>query len=367
MLVSNSNITDLNHGSKNSNGWSNVQSAVKSNNVQTFRRIEFKKAKSDFSSNGSAPTEQNGVKKAPAEAPKKPVVKDSQTGLFEAAKATSYVQWKQVARVGPGFFNDGNTCYLNSTLQCLMYTPALAQIMRQESALVLKNFRQVQDQPRAIIQYFQRLVDEVWTSPAGKSLSPRSMVSNIRRVGKQFKPFRQEDAHEYLRQLLDCMHEEILKANGVKLSDGKIAETTAISRVFGGYLCNTLTCSKCSYASKTYNHFQDVSLDITSGINSVSNALDHFTKPEYLSQGNEWKCEKCQIKVKVRVLLLRIVRRSNFSVGQEANDLFSASQCPCAPPKALFLRQWKEHEANQFHSHSECPVSQGHWCEESQL
>lgn len=40
------------------------------------------------------------------------------------------------------------------------------------------------------------------------------MVSNIKRVGKQFKPLRQEDAHEYLRQLLDCMHEEILKGNG---------------------------------------------------------------------------------------------------------------------------------------------------------
>ena len=39
------------------------------------------------------------------------------------------------------------------------------------------------------------------------------MVQNIRRVGKQFRPMRQEDAHEYLRQLLDCMHEEILKGD----------------------------------------------------------------------------------------------------------------------------------------------------------
>ena len=42
------------------------------------------------------------------------------------------------------------------------------------------------------------------------------MVQNIRRVGRQFRPMRQEDAHEYLRQLLDCMHEEVLKANNVK-------------------------------------------------------------------------------------------------------------------------------------------------------
>lgn len=94
------------------------------------------------------------------------------------------------------------------------------------------------------------------------------MVQNIRRVGRQFRPMRQEDAHEYLRQLLDCMHEEALKANNVKTSDGKIAETTLISRVFGGYLCNELKCSTCTYSSKTYNHFQDLSLEVSGGISS---------------------------------------------------------------------------------------------------
>jgi len=126
-------------------------------------------------------------------------------------------------------------------------------------------------------------------------------VASIRRVGRQFKPLRQEDAHEYLRQLLDCMHEEVLKARGVKTSDGKIAETSMISRVFGGYLCNTLTCGQCQYVSKTFNHFLDMSLDINQGVKSISGAIDAFTKPEYLSAGNEWKCEKCKQKVKVRL------------------------------------------------------------------
>ena len=79
------------------------------------------------------------------------------------------------------------------------------------------------------------------------------MVQNIRRVGRQFRPMRQEDAHEYLRQLLDCMHEEVLKANNVKTSDGKISETKLISRTFGGYLCNELKCSLCTYSSKHTN------------------------------------------------------------------------------------------------------------------
>ena len=58
------------------------------------------------------------------------------------------------------------------------------------------------------------------------------------------------------------MHEEVLKAHGLKVSDGRKAETTFVSRIFGGYLCNELKCSECGYCSKTYNHFQDLSLEV---------------------------------------------------------------------------------------------------------
>lgn len=164
------------------------------------------------------------------------------------------------------------------------------------------------------------------------------MVQSIRRVGKQFRPHRQEDAHEYLRQLLDCMHEEILKANNVKTSDGKVAETTLISRVFGGSLRNELKCLSCRFSSKTYNHFQDLSLEISGGISSgdfiqlifvtmcnrsslyrivclqkwriksschvaVSGALKAFMRSEKLSSGNEWRCDGCKKKVQVLIAL----------------------------------------------------------------
>ena len=55
----------------------------------------------------------------------------------------------------------------------------------------------------------------------------------------------------------------IFLANGVKTIDGKIAETTMISRIFGGYFCNELKCCSCSYSSKTFNHFQDLSLEVS--------------------------------------------------------------------------------------------------------
>jgi ubiquitin carboxyl-terminal hydrolase 36/42 len=128
------------------------------------------------------------------------------------------------------------------------------------------------------------------------------MVQSIRMVSKHFRPMHQEDAHEYLRQLLDCMHEEILKSKGLKLSNGNLAETTMISRVFGGYLRNELKCQSCNYSSKTYNHFQDLSLDVYQGISSIQSAISAFIRPEKLGVGNEWKCDGCNKRVQVQIV-----------------------------------------------------------------
>lgn len=256
------------------------------------RRIEFHLAKNPKNgfNNSSLLSKLTSTNKFNSDSSKKSICRD----LFDPEIVKSLLNWQNPRRIGPGFFNQGNTCYLNSTLQCLLYIPPLTQILLKTDIKLLKS---VSANNQSMLPHFQKLAIDVSKGSAERAISPRSMVQNIRYVGKQFRPMRQEDAHEYLCKLIDCMHEEILKSYGVKIENGKIAETTFIFRIFGGTLRNELLCSKCHYSSKTYNSFLNLSLEISKGVSSVNAALKHFTEKERLTAGNEWFCEKCKMKV----------------------------------------------------------------------
>jgi ubiquitin C-terminal hydrolase len=120
------------------------------------------------------------------------VVDKEKQGIFALSQVEANMRWSKISRAGPGFFNQGNTCFLNSTLQCLLHIPALVQILQKHSAEALKGLisKQHQGPQKSIAEYFTQLVVETGSS-GGKSLSPRSMVQNIRRVGRQFRPGRQ--------------------------------------------------------------------------------------------------------------------------------------------------------------------------------
>ena len=79
-------------------------------------------------------------------------------GMFDPSLVTVNMHWTTLSRAGPGLFNQGNTCFLNSTLQCLLHTPAFTQILLNEpkAALLGMERRGNENDQKPILLHYQR-------------------------------------------------------------------------------------------------------------------------------------------------------------------------------------------------------------------
>ncbi len=209
------------------------------------------------------------------------------TDLFPASRLAPFLKWSRVRPVGPGLSNLGNTCFLNSVLQCLLYTQPLSEYL-----LAREHSRRchIPKEEFCGLCAMEHLTQRVF-STREPSIRPLEIVGRLKAIGKQFRPGRQEDAHEFLRYLIESLQKSALSSSTHGL-DHRSRETSLIHRIFGGYLQSTVKCASCQHVSRTFEAFLDLSLDVKHA-DSLQSALKQFTAPETLSKGNKYRCESC--------------------------------------------------------------------------
>ncbi|XP_037112611.1 ubiquitin carboxyl-terminal hydrolase 36 isoform X1 [Syngnathus acus] len=240
--------------------------------------------------------------------------------LFPANKLT--LKWERVYRVGAGLHNLGNTCFLNSTVQCLTYTPPLANyLLSKEHSRVChqSGFCMICVMQNHIIQTFAN---------TGNAIKPVSFIRDLKKIARHFRFGSQEDAHEFLRYTIDAMQKACL--NGYPKLDRQTQATTLVHQIFGGYLRSRVKCSICKSVSDTYDPYLDIAVEIRQAVNIVR-ALELFVKPDVLSGDNAYMCAKCKKKVPAtkrftvhrtsNVLTLSLKRFANFSGGKITKDV----------------------------------------------
>lgn len=108
---------------------------------------------------------------------------------------------KEVAPKGlVGLQNLGNTCYMNSALQSLANTPPLVDFFL--------NLSLVSGPKPQVTRAFHRLIVDVWSRSDGY-IAPQGLLYAMRHTHPMYRGFQQHDSQEFLRCLLDQIHEEM--------------------------------------------------------------------------------------------------------------------------------------------------------------
>ncbi|CAI9765773.1 unnamed protein product [Fraxinus pennsylvanica] len=223
-------------------------------------------------------------------------------------------------RIGAGLRNLGNTCFLNSVLQCLTYTEPLAAYLQSG-----KHQTSCRTAGFCALCAIQKHVSRALQS-TGRILEPKDLVSNLHCISRNFRNARQEDAHEYMVNLLESMHKCCLPS-GVPSESPNAYEKSLVHKIFGGCLRSQVKCMQCSYCSDKFDPFLDLSLEIMKA-DSLYKALAHFMVKEQLDGGaRQYQCENCKQKVKAlkqltvykapKVLTIHLKRFGSHVPGQK--------------------------------------------------
>jgi ubiquitin carboxyl-terminal hydrolase 36/42 len=204
---------------------------------------------------------------------------------------------------GLGLVNRGNTCYMNATLQALLHLPPLShallaldvdQLYGKFGAQPAHKFDAIGEMKRLAIRSLS----------GGKhahdlAVSPTAFMADLKSYARTLVKYRQEDAHEFLRFLLDAMQYCCLVRAPKSLKPfDPLRETTVVHKIFGGKLRSRVQCGRCQYNSDTFDTILDLSLDIRNlRSNTLSSALENFTETDELRGSEKYKCEKCKMSV----------------------------------------------------------------------
>ncbi|KAE8683924.1 Ubiquitin carboxyl-terminal hydrolase 9 [Hibiscus syriacus] len=176
-----------------------------------------------------------------------------------------------------GLQNLGNTCFMNSALQCLVHTPPLVEYFLKDYSAEINTQNPLGIYSGELALAFGDLLRKLWSS-GQTAIAPRVFKGKLSRFAPQFSGYNQHDSQELLAFLLDGLHEDLNRVKQkpyieMKDSDGCPDEEVAAecwknhkARNDSGQYKSTLVCPVCSKISITFDPFMYLSLPLPSTI-----------------------------------------------------------------------------------------------------
>lgn len=182
-----------------------------------------------------------------------------------------------------GLMNLGNTCFMNSALQCLSNTPELQQYFFSGAYASELNTTNPLGMGGAMAGAYGRLVHQLWAAATG-AVVPRDFKVALARFAPQFTGYAQQDSQELLAFLLDGLHEDLNRITNKPYIEApdweggsqgdmlrfaakqwdlyKARNDSIIVDLFQGQYRSTLVCPVCHKVSIKFDPFMYLTLPI---------------------------------------------------------------------------------------------------------
>jgi len=173
-----------------------------------------------------------------------------------------------------GLNNLGNTCFMNSALQCLSAAVPLTDYFLTEKYVPDINSTNPLGMKGEMAREYRAFLGELWSSATGTH-APRNMKSKIERYAPQFGGYAQHDSQELLAFLLDGLHEDlnrVIKKPTVETQDTwtpqqfweghKSRNDSIVVDLFQGQLQSRLRCPNNGRVSTVYDPFMYLSVPL---------------------------------------------------------------------------------------------------------
>lgn len=259
-----------------------------------------------------------------------------------------------------GLRNVGNTCFMNTGLQCLSHIEPLAAYFVSGRYLkdvnrtstkgyggeMADTFAELQrllwqksppdstELPDGISDFLTGLRALFWESEQQSSGPPEGGVAfarSLRTKLSRFAPYlfegHQEDVQEFLAFCLDALHEDLNRVRGkpppfTEQQEKQDAELSArngdefaaalawmrylergksyLVDLLQGQLRSSLTCLRCGHCSQRFEAFLYLSVPVDLKMTFITDALARHLEAETLAGDEQWYCERCCKKVDAR-------------------------------------------------------------------
>ena len=220
---------------------------------------------------------------------------EKDTFLNESSKkpVKSLVTEANVTEIPLGIFNQQNTCYLNSVLQCLYHIPAFSEHVkdpnesvnfseqnRAGSSLDQENTSVIYGLSKLFYQlknYGKATSDRRKEESSPKQPSAASTVALTVSMGIDVRY--QQDMQEFTRLLMDALEKE----GGERIKN-------LIDSIFRGKTSNYIKAPKANFSKERSEVFYDLSLEIKDKSN-LWEAIRSYTEEEILDGDNQYNVE----------------------------------------------------------------------------